>query len=502
MGSAGKFTEWLLLALLFGVALGIRVYGITGPPLEFHPTKQYRSAITARAYYYEQAESVTERQREVARDNLQRIGVIVPTPQERAIAWLYVATGGERIWIGRLFSVLCWLAGGMWLYALARRTAGFESAFLATSFYLLLPFGVVASMSFQPDPPMVAAVVGSVLASVRFHERPDPGRFAAAAGVAAVAVFLKPISLFLVLPAFVGSALGYRRKLPRAVELLGFALLAVLPSVGFYLYRILVEHYAEWEREASFLPAYTLRFEFWDGWLKRVRLSLGVTYFVAGLVGAMLAARWAARSLLLALWSGYFVMCFAVSYKISTHDYYHLPLVPVVALGLAQLIVPLVERLDTGSFPQRWKLAVWAVVLVGLFVAAGTSVQARRRVPDYTAEIAVARDVGRLVGHSTRTIFLAPDYGHPLMYYGELSGRDWPYGYDIRDEALYTTSPRSAAERLARMTEAEAADFFVVLDRDELSRQPDLAMVLRERFPVFAEGERFIIFDMRTTEAM
>jgi hypothetical protein len=41
---------WLIFIFLFVASLGIRVFGITDQPFDFHPVKQFRSALTARAY--------------------------------------------------------------------------------------------------------------------------------------------------------------------------------------------------------------------------------------------------------------------------------------------------------------------------------------------------------------------------------------------------------------------------------------------------------------------
>ena len=494
-------TQALLLCLLFAVAFAIRIFGITDPPLEFHPTKQFRSALTTRAYFYELSAPAEPWRAEVAQDNLERIGVIVPTPQEKVIAWLYQVTGGEKIWIGRLFSVVCWLVGGQLLFVLTRRVASFSAALLGTSFYLLLPFSVIASQSYQPDPLMVLALVASIYASVRFHEQPTLARYLIAAAIGAAAVFIKPISIFLVVAGYVGSYLGLRGSGDRfrLVELLVFLAIAVLPSVAFYVSQIPVRDQAGWGREASFLPGYVLEVKFWDDWLKRLRISVGITYFIAGLVGALIARRALARPLLVSLWAGYFVMCFAITYKISTHDYYHLPLIPVIALGLAQLADIILEQRTRMGDPRIWGLAVWGATILGLFIAAGTSVQARRRVPNFDHQIAISQTIGEHVRHSMRVLFLTPDYGHPLMYYGQLSGRYWPYWYDIRDEKLYGPSPRSAEERYAKMTVHESFDFFVVTDLEELRRQADLLSLLRSRFRLLEEGDGYLVYDLRQT---
>ena len=60
------FLRVLLLGLLFAGASGIRLYHIGDPPLDFHPTRQYRSALLARAIYFNTSSSVTKQDKMVA----------------------------------------------------------------------------------------------------------------------------------------------------------------------------------------------------------------------------------------------------------------------------------------------------------------------------------------------------------------------------------------------------------------------------------------------------
>jgi len=49
-----------LLAVLFVIALGLRFYQIGEPPLDFHATRQYRSLLIARSFYYESLTTLPE----------------------------------------------------------------------------------------------------------------------------------------------------------------------------------------------------------------------------------------------------------------------------------------------------------------------------------------------------------------------------------------------------------------------------------------------------------
>lgn len=63
---AKGFARVLLLAILFMGAVGVRLHHIGDPPLDFHPTRQYRSALIARAIYLERSRPGSEEIKKVA----------------------------------------------------------------------------------------------------------------------------------------------------------------------------------------------------------------------------------------------------------------------------------------------------------------------------------------------------------------------------------------------------------------------------------------------------
>jgi hypothetical protein len=56
----------IVLFILFALGLGIRLVDLTDPPLDFHPTRQIRSAIIARSLYYRSLPESEDWQRQVA----------------------------------------------------------------------------------------------------------------------------------------------------------------------------------------------------------------------------------------------------------------------------------------------------------------------------------------------------------------------------------------------------------------------------------------------------
>jgi hypothetical protein len=491
----------LVLSTLFTTALAIRVFGINETPLDFHPVKQYRFALSARAYYYDSLDSVPEWKREVASANMQQIGLLHPPILERLAAYSYLLAGEERLWIPRLLSSLFWVVGGVFVYLIARRMTSGDGAIFSTAFYLLLPFGVLASQSFQIDPLMVMMMSISLFLIIRYRELPSVGRLLGAAIASGTAILLKPVCFPVIGGVFAALAIDRQgvRKSVLNPHSLTFTIIALLPTVVFYGYGIIAGGVLEHQAEKSFIPTLFLEFRFWDGWLKRVRIVMGYTYFLGGLLGTLVFRRGWPKAFVLGLWAGYFAMCFLFNYTICTHDYYHLPLVPIVALSLGPIASLILERVNRETRSWYWRLTVWAVLFVILFLSAGTSVQARRKLPDFENDVHMAQSIGDEVAHSTRTIVLDPYEGKPLMYYGEFSGEWWPYWYDIRDEKLWGQREMSVEERLNLLSLNNSPECFIITDLVEFEGQEDLQEFLTTRFSILVERDEYLIFDLRTS---
>src|SRR5690242_6844369 len=130
-----------VLFLVCAAAVGIRAYHITDPLLEFHVTRQYRSAAIARALYLPYNSSMPGWAREIAVLNADQ-GALEPTIIEHLAACGYRLAGGEHLWIGRLISIIAWLIGGIAIWRIGRRLMSAAGTLWAVIVYLLAPYGV------------------------------------------------------------------------------------------------------------------------------------------------------------------------------------------------------------------------------------------------------------------------------------------------------------------------------------------------------------------------
>jgi hypothetical protein len=497
------YTRLLLLAVLVTLFVSttfVRLAGTSGSYLRFHPTRQYRSALIARAYYLEGAADVPAWRRSVAAANLAREGRLEPPIVERLAAMGYRLVGREDHQFPRTASIAFWMLGGVFLALVARRL-GTMASVLALGYYLLAPFGVMASRSFQPDPLMVMLQVAAILAILRYEERPGPRRLACASGIAALAVLVKPVVLFQLVAAWTALELtrdrdGRGRGLVRVML---FSTVAVLPSTVYYgLY--LASGSLTRQAGMSFLPGLPLTGAFWLGWLEQIGRVVGQPALLLGLLGLLLCRERRFRALLGGLWVGYLGFGLVFTYHVHTHDYYHLQLLPLVALSLAPLVHRVTEAVGHRLPGLRWRIplalglifVVTGPVLSRVTVAATEEVEARR-----LFEVSAAEKIGARVQHSTRTIVLALGYGKPLLYRAEISGVPWPHRADLELHRRLGREVPSTAQRFAELRRLVDADYFVVTDLAELEAQEDLARLLTAGYTEVARTGLYRIFDLR-----
>ncbi len=86
------------------------------------------------------------------------------------MAVTYLFTGGENFASARVWGTLFWLSAGVALFDLMRRTTSPWAALIGLAYYLVLPFSVQASRSFQPDPLMTSAFIVGIYFLYRWSE--------------------------------------------------------------------------------------------------------------------------------------------------------------------------------------------------------------------------------------------------------------------------------------------------------------------------------------------
>ena len=519
-----------LVVLLFIASFGIRLHHIDRPPLDFAEVRQYQVAHIARGYYVEGLDSIPEWKKQIARLNMERMGFLLePRIMEHAAVFGYRITGGEHLWFPRLLSSIFWLIGGFFLYMIAKRISSAGAAFVSAAFYLFLPYSILASRSFQPDPLMTMMLLGGIFFIMMYYEQASLSKLFAAAILSSCAILVKPYSLFLIFGAFVSLSIykkGIRKSLINRDSAL-FVFLSLVPAGVYYISLFLNSAgFLKEHTEGSFLPHLFLHLYFWTDWLNMIALVVGYIALACALLGFFLIRDKFSKSLLAGLWIGYFIYGLSAPYQIHTHDYYHIPIIPIVALSIGPLSCLLINRLFS-SWKRLFLLGILCLaVVIGLWIGKG-KINLRDHKEeaktigsiigvypqfykfisdDFEKEVRIAKEIGEITGHSANTIFLTSDFGRSLAYHGELSGLPWPNSVSLQErgerglnipkkEELFNV--RYLTVRTHGKYIRYTPYFFIITAFNELEKQKDLKDFLNLNFPVLAQSDDYLIFDLR-----
>lgn len=481
------------LFVIFALGIAIRLYDLTDLPLDFHPTRQMLSALKARGMYYENRTDASSEERAFAIQQWKIRASVEPEFFERVVASTYQFTG-EQLWISRVYSSVFWIIGGAFLFLLARKLTSTDGALGATAFYLFLPYAVIASRSFQPDPLMTMLVVIFLWGVFHWSENPASYKWAVIAGLfGGLAIFIKFPAAFFVVGAGLGAALsrGSIKDALRNPRVYAMAVLGILPGTAYLIYGIVVAGYLGQQFSGRFIPALYLSPSYYIGWLNMLNLVIGGSLLMLGLFGLFFFDN-EKRRFLLGLWAGYAVFGIYFNYHISTHDYYSLPLIPIVALSLAPLADFLFSKLTHFSVTRFLRISAYCILLFGLFASIWNT---RNQIiaVDYRPEAVMWAEISNKV-EGYNVAGLTQDYGSRLAYWGWRNITSWPtYG-----DFLYRGELRGGKYEFEEQFEGvvQKKDLFIVTDFNELNRQPLLKAKLQE-YPVFAEDDGYIIYLIR-----
>ncbi len=492
-----SFTKpWLttaLLVVLFVAALGIRLYDLTDLPNDFYMTRQYHSLLIARGMYYSHLTTVPAWQRTMAVAQWKGEGLIEPPIMEGVVALTYDLTG-VRTWMGRLYASLFWLIGGIAIWLLAKEMSMRMGGLIAVAYFLFVPFAVTVSRAFLPDPLMVVMVAWSLWALYRW-EKYRTWKLAILAGVlTGLAIFVKSVAVFPLLGAAAGlviSRLSWKRIFADK-QTWAVAGITVVPSLIYYIYGTIYANLGS-QFSLRFFPSYWTDPSFYGRWLFMAAGFSGFAAMFAALVGILLYPTNRQRFIAIGLWVGYIAYGFTFPYNFITHDYYHLPIILVVAFGLIP-VADFLVRLVVEKKGWIWQAAFAAILLFGVAMQMWVSRNSMAAV-NYRADVAYYQDLGNLIGHDKKIVEVSGDYGYRLAYWGWVEGSYWP---STMDTDLRTMAGQTAPVFIAEFTQLTSGmDEFVITSLGELDKQPQLRDYLAAHYPVLAKGDGYLIYNLK-----
>ena len=494
-------SNWFILFIIL-LALGglLRLLDITDPPLDFQPSRQLRNSLVARDIYYSLLPTATTEQRDLASSFARSVGQYEPPVTELIVAVTYLFTGGENFVVARVWSTLFWLLAGIALFDLARRALSPWAALAALAYYLVLPFSVQASRSFQPDPLMTSAFVIGIYFLYRWSESVsllpagegqgmrESWKWAILAGVfLGLATFVKIVIAFFVGGAAIALVLFTLKKdFWRSKQVWAMAALMIVPALIFYVLLNQgrsTEYFFAWTVTLIKLISST---DFYSKWLAFIGSLFGLTVIFLSLAGALIAPprlRW----LLIGLWVGYLLYGLTLPFQMYTHSYYHIQLIPIIALGLASALNPLIERVPAQSWAGRAGLIALTVAVIGYQSWVARSVLAAE---DFRHEPAFWKQVGDVIPADADVIGLTQDYGFRLMQWGWRKVSLWPLSTDLSE----ARGGNQDNADFASLTEGK--EYFLVTAFGQLDKQPGLKEILAQ-YPIAAEGDGYVLYDLQ-----
>ena len=500
-------SNWFILFILL-LTLGglLRLLDITDPPLDFQPSRQLRNSLVARDIYYSLLPTATTEQRELASSFARSVGQYEPPVTESIVAVTYLITGGENFTSARIWVTLFWLLAGIALFDLARRAVSVWAALLALAYYLVLPFSVQASRSFQPDPLMTSAFVVGIYFLYRWsessgvgqlavrgrsqllHSREETWKWAILAGVfLGLATFVKIVIAFFAGAAAIALVLFTLKKdFWKSKQVWAMAVLMIVPAFIFY---ILLNQ----SRSTEYFFAWTVTLiklitstDFYSKWLAFVGSLFGLTTIFLSFAGVLIATprlRW----LLISLWIGYIFYGLTLPFQMYTHSYYHIQLIPIIALGLAAALNPLIESVAAQSQVGRVGFIALIVAVIGYQSWVARSVLVAE---DFRHEPVFWKQVGDVIPANADVIALTQDYGYRLMYFGWRKVSLWPLSTDLSE----ARGGNQDITDFADLTKGK--EYFLVTAFGQFDKQPDLKEILSQ-YSIAAQGDGYVLYDLR-----
>lgn len=486
--------RWALIILITILACGlaVRLFDLTDPPLDYAATRQLRAALMARGMYYKHNQTAPEWKREMAIAQGNR-PIIEPPIVESLVAGTYRIVGGEHVWIARIYTSLFWVLGGLVLFFLVRQMVSLDGAIIALVYYLFNPFGIIVSRSFLPESLMTTLIILAWWTFYRWHHE-KTWKWAIIAGLSAgVTIFVKFTSVFFL---FGGMAIVIllRKKIKESIrdaQMWAIVFLSALPSLLYTIYGVFIVGTLGEQFQGRFFPQLWSDLKFYTQWKNGLDMVAGRNFIlVLGLIGLFFLKDRVKLGFLLGIWIGYIIYGFGFSYHFMTHRYYHLPVIPLLAISIGALSEYVFQWVRKFKLQNLARVGLLVIVLLGL---GGGYYKLHEK--DYRNEPDWYYTVASFVGREAKVVALSQDYGFRIQYYGWIKPRVWLGTKDMEHAALQGAEADPFTERFAKYI--AGYDYFLVTRLNELERQKDLHDELYNNYTIYKEGSGYVIFNLK-----
>jgi len=357
----------VLLICIVILALGLRLFGLTGSLTDWHSFRQADTASVTREYVKHGIDILRPTYQDLGniqsgKDNLNGYRMVEFPFVNALLASVLIAVPQlDLVIVSRLFSILCSLGTVVSLYYLGKRWGNQTVGYLAALVFASLPYVVFYSRVILPEPAFTFLVTFAILTLDLWLEKKNIGWYLSSVAAFALALLLKPFALFFA-PVLAYLAIRHFKWAVFKQPLLYGYGVTVLPLLW---WRKWIEQFPEGIPASSWLfnsdgirlrPAWFR----WLAWERYTKMILGGGNL---LVLLALIKRNKLQELLF-VWGGCVLMYLIV---IATgnvrHDYYQSITTPFIALAIGQGLYVIFEY-----FQQRNRALLGAALTIGSFL--------------------------------------------------------------------------------------------------------------------------------------
>lgn len=332
-----KLTLFLILLL----ALFLRLYKLDIPLADHHSWRQADTAAVARNYIKEgwnfflpKIDNMVPLNTGLPND--QRLFLVEPPVYNSVVAGVYSVLGINIKW-ARLVSLIFSLGSIVFLYLIAKFYFGEKTALLSSLFFAILPFNVFYSRVVLPEPMILFLTLGMFYFCLRWLETDSLPTYVLFVIFSSLSFSQKSFPLFLNLPIFYLVFKKFGFSFLKQWKLYLWLVVAFLPIIS---WRLWISRFPEGIPSNLWLfNRDNIRFKgafFYWIFAERIgKLILGywgTALFLLGLIIKPKKEGWFFHLWLLSLLI--FVTVFAAGNV--THDYYQVPLIPILCIFLGK----------------------------------------------------------------------------------------------------------------------------------------------------------------------
>ncbi len=336
--------QLIFLTLIFLLALGLRLYKIDNPIADWHSWRQADTASISRNFIkegftplYPKFDSL-HALNSYGEKNVKRY-FLAEFPLYNIIAHPLYLLFGVKESLLRLVSAFFSSASAIVLFFLVKKYSPRLTAYLSALFWVIIPFNIYYGRVTMPDPLHVFLSILALLLTTIWLEKKTFFSSVLAGIALALAILTKPYGIILGLPITFLLLISWGRESKKNwLQVLTFSLLSLIP---YLLWKWHINRYPEGQFGTDWLfnstnIRFTGAFFRWIIFERLNKLILGAGGFVLFFIGLICPKEKKEWFFYLSWLAALIIFICIIATGNVTHDYYQLPLVPILAILAAR----------------------------------------------------------------------------------------------------------------------------------------------------------------------